>query len=130
MIQPGLKVPHLGNLPSAARRVLFLPSICPTTGNRLEKISSTLHDSTLSVISGGTFPRYLYYQTFGIDACFRFKRREISSYEKDPELGPGYAYLVAWDSYSKYLGRFSDQQEVRRRVGSPRPTKLMLPMPR
>jgi hypothetical protein len=56
--------------------------------------------------------RYLYYQTFGIDACFRFKRRQISSYEKDPELGPGYAYLVAWDSYSEYLKCFTDQDEV------------------
>jgi hypothetical protein len=49
---------------------------------------------------------------FGIDACFRFKRRKVSSYDKDPELGPGYAYLVAWDSYSEYLRRFTDQQEV------------------
>jgi hypothetical protein len=58
-------------------------------------------------------PRYLYNQTFGIDACFRFKRRQISSYEKDPELGPGYAYLVAWEPYRQYLRRFTDQQEVR-----------------
>ena len=57
--------------------------------------------------------RYLYYQTFGIDACFRFKRRQVSNYEKDPELGPGYAYVVAWDSYSEYLRRFTDQEEVR-----------------
>lgn len=56
--------------------------------------------------------RYLYYLIIGIDACFRFKRRQISSYEKDPELGPGYAYLVAWDSYSEYLRRFSQQEEV------------------
>jgi hypothetical protein len=60
------------------------------------------------------FIRYLYYQMFGVDACFRFKRRQISSYEKDPELGPGYAYVVAWDSYSEYLRRFTDQEEVRR----------------
>ena len=57
-------------------------------------------------------PRYLYYLILGIDACFRFKRRQISSYERDPELGPGYAYLVAWDSYSDYLRRFTDQEEV------------------
>ena len=58
-------------------------------------------------------PRFLYYQSFGIDACFRFKRRQISSYEKDPELGPGYAYLVAWEPYSEYLRRFTNQEEVR-----------------
>ena len=57
-------------------------------------------------------PRYLYYQTFGIDACFRFKRRQISNYEKDPELGPGYAYFVAWNSYSEYLRQFTNQEEV------------------
>jgi hypothetical protein len=45
----------------------------------------------------------LYYQSFGIDACFRFKRRQISSYEKDPELGPGFAYVVAWEPYQQYL---------------------------
>ena len=42
-----------------------------------------------------TCPRYLYYLTFGINACFHFKRRQVSNYEKDSELGPGYAYLVA-----------------------------------
>ena len=62
--------------------------------------------------------RYIYYQAFGIDACFRFKRRQVSSYERDPELGPGYAYLVAWDSYKEYLDRFPEQQEVRHYLGS------------
>ena len=49
----------------------------------------------------------------GIDACFRFKRRHVSSYEKDPKLGPGYAYLVAWEPYREYLRRFTNQTEVR-----------------
>ena len=56
--------------------------------------------------------RYLYYQMFGVDACFQFKRRQISNYEKDPELGPGYVYLVAWEPYREYLCRFTDQEEV------------------
>ena len=59
-------------------------------------------------------PRFLYYQSFGIDACFRFKRRQVSSYERDPELGPGYAYLVAWGPYSEYLRGFTNQEEVHR----------------
>lgn len=67
---------------------------------------------SLFIILNNTCVRYLYYQAFGIDACFRFKRRQVSSYQKDPELGPGYSYLVAWDSYSEYLARFADQQEV------------------
>lgn len=58
------------------------------------------------------FSRYLYYQSFGIDACFRFKRRQISSYEKDPELGPGFAYVVAWEPYKQYLSKCGDQKEV------------------
>ena len=65
------------------------------------------------VVTNSICARYLYYQMFGIDACFRFKRRQVSSYERDPELGPGYAYLVAWDSYCEYLRRFTDQEEVR-----------------
>lgn len=60
------------------------------------------------------FSRYLYYQSFGIDACFRFKRREISSYEKDPELGPGFAYVVAWGPYNQYLLKHANQSEVNR----------------
>lgn len=56
--------------------------------------------------------RYLYYQSFGIDACFRFKRRQISSYEKDPELGPGFAYVVAWEPYQRYLQKSGNQNEV------------------
>lgn len=58
------------------------------------------------------FPRYLYYQSFGIDACFRFKRRNISSYEKDPELGPGFAYVVAWEPFREYLSKHANQSEV------------------
>ena len=64
------------------------------------------------VLTSVVFIRYLYYQTFGIDACFRFKRRQVSNYEKDPELGPGFAYLVAWAPYRDYLLGFTDQQEV------------------
>lgn len=36
----------------------------------------------------------------------------MSSYERDPELGPGYAYLVAWGKYKEFLSRFSEQREV------------------
>ena len=66
----------------------------------------------LPSITNVTRSRYLYYQMFGIDVCFRFKRRQVSSYEKDPELGPGFAYLIAWDSYSEYLHWFTNQEEV------------------
>jgi hypothetical protein len=95
-----------------AQRVLSLLSIYPPTGTQSGKISSMRDATYLSIVANGIHLRYLYYQMFGIDACFRFKRRQVSSYEKDPELGPGYAYLVAWDSYREYLRRFTDQEEV------------------
>lgn len=58
--------------------------------------------------------RYLYYHDTGLDACFRFKRRDISSYKRDPELGPGFAYLVAWEAYENYLRSCAKQNEVTR----------------
>ena len=63
-------------------------------------------------VANDFYLRYLYYQMFGINACFWFKRRQVSSYKKDPELGPGYTYVVAWDSYCEYLRRFTNQEEV------------------
>ncbi|KAF9780638.1 hypothetical protein BJ322DRAFT_1023868 [Thelephora terrestris] len=39
-------------------------------------------------------------------------RRQISNYERDPELGPGFSYLVSWGPYSEYLRRFTNQQEM------------------
>ena len=59
-----------------------------------------------------TLRRYLYYQMFGIDACFRFKRRQISSHAKDPELGPRFAYVVAWEPYNEYLLQRGNQNDV------------------
>ncbi|KAJ7882229.1 hypothetical protein B0H14DRAFT_2340006, partial [Mycena olivaceomarginata] len=47
-----------------------------------------------------------------IDACFRLKRRLVSSYLKDPPLLPGSAYLVDYRSYRSYLLSVTDQQEV------------------
>jgi hypothetical protein len=49
---------------------------------------------------------------FCVDACFCFKRRQVSNYKLDPELAPGWAYLVEWEPYRSYLYNFTDQQEV------------------
>lgn len=86
-----------------------LPPDWKSTGKDTEYVNCELSYCSLCEHH---YPRYLYYQAFGIDACFRFKRRQVSSYEKDPELGPGYAYLVAWEPYREYLRGFTDQQEV------------------
>ena len=72
-----------------------------------------------------TFHRYLYYQSFGIDACFRFKRRQISSYNKDPELGPGFAYMVAWEPYNRHLLQHADQIDVRECMSTQAPISTL-----
>ena len=108
----GSVVHHLENSPCSAQHAPSLLSTYHPTGVLLGKTLSTPVYLLAVHSHNAVYHRYLYYQTFGIDACFRFKRRQVSNYEKDPELGPGYAYLVAWDSYSEYLRRFTDQQEV------------------
>ncbi|KAF7324024.1 CxC2 domain-containing protein [Mycena kentingensis (nom. inval.)] len=51
--------------------------------------------------------RCIYIMFIAIDACFRLKRRMISSFVKDPCLGPGWAYMVAWGPYRDYLAATS-----------------------
>lgn len=91
-----------------------LPSInLPTNWRSIRKdLEFVFPLQAFAFVANGVYGRYLYYQAFRINACFRFKRRQVSNYAKDPELGPGYAYIVAWDSYSEYLHRFTDQEEV------------------
>ncbi|KAF7327511.1 CxC2 domain-containing protein [Mycena kentingensis (nom. inval.)] len=54
----------------------------------------------------------LYIMFIAIDACFRLKRRMVSSYARDPVLGPGWAYLVEWLRYRDYLATTSAQKEI------------------
>lgn len=56
--------------------------------------------------------RFIYRMLFCIDACFRFKRTLVSNYRVDPEMGPGWAYMVEWEPYRRYLRHFTDQVEV------------------
>jgi hypothetical protein len=53
-----------------------------------------------------------------MDACFRLKRRLISSELKDPDLGPGWAYMVDTGPYRDYLRGVTDQKEVNTGLGS------------
>ena len=111
MIGKGLRLRRLENSLFFVRRAPSPPSIYHLTGSLLGKnMSTSIHFISYLLLIRS--PRHLYYLILGIDACFRFKRRQVSSYQKDPELGPGYAYLVAWDSYSNYLLGFTDQEEV------------------
>jgi hypothetical protein len=48
-----------------------------------------------------------------INACFRLKRRLISSVLKDPSLASGWAYMVETLTYRDHLLTMTDQKEVR-----------------
>lgn len=53
-----------------------------------------------------------------IDACFRLKRKLVSSVLKDPYLAPGWAYFVEQEAYRKYLLTVTDQDEVHHQLPS------------
>ncbi len=48
-----------------------------------------------------------------LDACFRLKRRDVSSKEKDPILGAGWGYFVEDDAYEEILMGYGTQKDVR-----------------
>ncbi|KAJ7096584.1 hypothetical protein B0H15DRAFT_773847, partial [Mycena belliarum] len=56
--------------------------------------------------------KYLYFIFFAIDACFRLKRRLVSSELKDPGLGTGWAYFTEDAPFRKYLLTVTDQKEM------------------
>ncbi|KAJ7912792.1 hypothetical protein B0H13DRAFT_2232409 [Mycena leptocephala] len=56
--------------------------------------------------------RFLYILYIAIDACFRLKRRLVSSERKDPGLGTGWAYFTEDVPYRKYLLSVTDQKEM------------------
>ncbi|KAK7017498.1 hypothetical protein VNI00_018627 [Paramarasmius palmivorus] len=55
---------------------------------------------------------YLYFKFIGVDACFRLKRRHISSEEKDPGLATGLAYYVPQEQYQKFVAKLTEQKET------------------
>ncbi|KAJ7028789.1 hypothetical protein C8F04DRAFT_1265542 [Mycena alexandri] len=56
--------------------------------------------------------QYKYTLSVAFDACFRLKRRLISSELKDPGLGTGYAYMVENEPYREYLRTVTNQKEI------------------
>ncbi|KAJ7839074.1 hypothetical protein B0H13DRAFT_1650401 [Mycena leptocephala] len=56
--------------------------------------------------------RFLITLFIAMDACFQLKRRLISSELKDPDLGPGWAYMVETGPYREYLRGVMDQKEM------------------
>ncbi|KAK7053876.1 CxC2 domain-containing protein [Favolaschia claudopus] len=56
--------------------------------------------------------QFLYVLFLALDACFRLKRRMISSEIKDPGLGTGWAYVTENAPYRHYLLTVTDQKEM------------------
>ena len=59
-------------------------------------------------------PRYLYILSVSIDACFRLKRRAVSSEVKDPILGSGWGYFMEDTGYKELLAARQEENEVRK----------------
>ncbi|KAJ7896185.1 hypothetical protein B0H13DRAFT_1885266 [Mycena leptocephala] len=55
---------------------------------------------------------WIYRMMLSQDANFKLKGRDRSSREKDPTLGPGWAYMVASDAYLKHLAKFVAEDEI------------------
>ncbi|KAJ7448160.1 hypothetical protein FB451DRAFT_1343347 [Mycena latifolia] len=56
--------------------------------------------------------RFLYCLFLALDACFRLKRRLISSDRRDPGLGTGWAYFGEIEPYRQFLLTGTDQKEM------------------
>ncbi|KAJ7838570.1 hypothetical protein B0H13DRAFT_1911683 [Mycena leptocephala] len=56
--------------------------------------------------------KFLYVLFLALDACFRLKRRLISSELRDPGLGTGWAYFTENEPYRQYLLTVTDQKEM------------------
>ncbi|KAJ3817326.1 hypothetical protein F5880DRAFT_1493129, partial [Lentinula raphanica] len=59
-----------------------------------------------------TSKRYLYWIYFALDACFRLKRRLVSSEKQDPDLDVGGSYFTEDTLFRQYLSSVTDQQEM------------------
>jgi hypothetical protein len=60
--------------------------------------------------------RFLFALFLAMDANFRLKRKDVSSEEKDPGLGMGWAFYCEVKAYMKHVEEnWGQVQEVRRR---------------
>jgi hypothetical protein len=59
-------------------------------------------------------PRFLYALFVAIDANFRLKQKDVSSEEKDPGLGNGWAFYCEVLAYMQHVKRnWNQKQDVR-----------------
>jgi hypothetical protein len=55
--------------------------------------------------------RFLYALFVAIDANFRLKRKDVSTEEKDPGLGPGWAFFCEVKTYMAHVKKHWDQPQ-------------------
>ncbi|KAJ6513461.1 hypothetical protein C8R45DRAFT_813279 [Mycena sanguinolenta] len=56
--------------------------------------------------------RFLHTIFLAIDACFRLKRKNISSWAADPSIQDGWAYFVPSAPYAEFVKTLADQKEM------------------
>ncbi|KAK7026684.1 hypothetical protein VNI00_015557 [Paramarasmius palmivorus] len=56
--------------------------------------------------------RFLYGLFLAVDACFRLKRKLVSSEATDPGLGTGWSYMVCDEPYRRYLLTTTNESEM------------------
>ncbi|EEB88888.1 hypothetical protein MPER_13087 [Moniliophthora perniciosa FA553] len=56
--------------------------------------------------------RYIYRLFLAVDACFRLKRKLVSSEEQNPGFGTGWAYMVPDEPYRRYLLETTNEVEM------------------
>ncbi|KAF6741636.1 hypothetical protein DFP72DRAFT_861793 [Ephemerocybe angulata] len=55
--------------------------------------------------------RYIHALNLALDACFRLKRKDVSSEKADPGLSKGFAYFVHTPKFVEYLDQHEDEVE-------------------
>ncbi|KAF5340049.1 hypothetical protein D9611_012394 [Ephemerocybe angulata] len=55
--------------------------------------------------------RYIHSLNLALDACFRLRRKDVSSDQADPGLSQGFAYFVENGKFEKYLAAHADEVE-------------------
>ncbi|KAJ7776669.1 hypothetical protein B0H14DRAFT_3508251 [Mycena olivaceomarginata] len=56
--------------------------------------------------------RFLYAVFWAFDACFRLKRKKISSWAADPSIQDEWAYFTAWKEYGPFVSTLGEQTEM------------------
>ncbi|KAK7435536.1 hypothetical protein VKT23_019587 [Stygiomarasmius scandens] len=56
--------------------------------------------------------KFIYMMFIAIDACFRLKRKRISTWKQDASLQDGWAYFVENGPYHEWVKKMKDQKEI------------------